>query len=76
MRGLFFFTPSTPGGRLVALAASFVSLIMVCMYTSAYTAQMTLRPIKQQITGISDVQDKPVGITKVSGDVQDFFVHL
>ncbi|GAX84115.1 hypothetical protein CEUSTIGMA_g11538.t1 [Chlamydomonas eustigma] len=64
VRGLFFLTPSTPGGRVVVLSTCFLSLIMVCMYTSAFTAQITISSLRQQITGISDVQDQPVGITQ------------
>ena len=67
LHGVFQLSPRTPGGRLVVLGASFVAMIVICMYISAYSAQITVDNLKSQISSINDLTNLPVGIWEVRG---------
>ena len=51
LHGVFQLSPRSPGGRLVALGAAFVATIVICMYISAYSAQITVNNLKPQVCG-------------------------
>ena len=38
VRGVFDLSPASPGGRFLVLGAAFASLVIICMYTAAFSA--------------------------------------
>ena len=49
----------------MALGASFVATIVICMYIAAYSAQITVQNLRPQISSVSDLTNLPVGIWEV-----------
>ena len=69
LHGVFQLSPRSPGGRLVALGAAFVATIVICMYISAYSAQITVGSLRDAtISGVRDLYSKPVGVPQVRID--------
>ena len=66
LHGVFQLAPRSPGGRVVALGASFVAVIVISMYIAAYSAQITVHNLKPQVSSITDLNNAPVGIWEVS----------
>ena len=64
LHGVFQLAPRSPGGRVVALGASFVATIVICMYIASYSAQITVQNLPK-VADISQLYGKPVGIWEV-----------
>ena len=66
LHGVFQLAPRSPGGRVVALGASFVAVIVISMYIAAYSAQITVQNLQAaKVTDVSQLYSKPVGIWQV-----------
>ena len=73
LHGVFQLAPRSPGGRVVALGASFVATIVICMYIAAYSAQITVQNLPK-VADISQLYGKPVGIWEVIMEQSTYMV--
>jgi ABC-type amino acid transport substrate-binding protein len=53
--------PKTLGGRMVALAWMFASVILIASFTAAITTSFTVDELKGKVRGLSDLPDVRVG---------------
>lgn len=65
LRSIHQLAPSTPGGRVVVLGTTFTALLLACMYTSSYTALITVNNLKAEVSSMDDLIGLPVGIAEV-----------
>lgn len=65
LRSVHQLAPTTAGGRVVVLGTAFTALLLACMYTSSYTAQITVNSLKAEVSSMDDLIGLPVGIYEV-----------
>ncbi|GAX84112.1 hypothetical protein CEUSTIGMA_g11535.t1 [Chlamydomonas eustigma] len=75
LQSMFDLIPRSPGGRIIALGASFTAMITFSMYISALSAQLATFHLQRGVSSVSDLATVPVGIPKSNLNAFEFFTY-